>query len=137
MSDPAKSVDVPETTHTFQLESSGKVTKRRYVGDFSCKIPTTKDQCQIAKHQAFLNGPMAEFLDPGTLSLHRKIAYLRFTLEKYPDWWRDNDLGYNLIDHNVVGDVYDKVSEFEEGWLKEIWGEEAIKGSDNGSAEKS
>lgn len=115
---------LPDMTHDFMLDSVGKISKHRWVGDFTCKIPNTKDKCLIGKHQAFLNGKMAEFLDVGTLDIHQKVAYLRFTLLEYPKFWRDSDLGYELVDHNVIEDVYVEVLAFEKKWLKEVWGDE-------------
>lgn len=117
--------DVPETVHSFQLDVSGSITNRRYVGDFSCRIPTIKDQCLIAKHKAFLNGDMAEFLDAGTQNVHEMISYLRYTLTEYPKFWKESDLGYELRDPNVITSLYEKVLEFEAKWMGEIWGEKA------------
>lgn len=116
--------DVPNMNHQFIVESTGNITNKRYIGEFSYKIPNTKEQCLIAKHRAFLNGPNQDYLDAGTLKIHMKIAYLRYTLTDYPKWWKQADLGYELIDHNVIDDVYEKCIQFEEAWLKEIWGDE-------------
>jgi hypothetical protein len=116
--------DVPPREHNFQLEVEGSISKKRYIGDFTCKIPNVKDQCFIAKHQAMLNGNFAQFLDPGILNLHKMIAYLRYTLTEYPKFWKMSDLGYNLLDMNVIQEVYDQVLKFEKSWLKEVWGDE-------------
>lgn len=122
--------DIPETTYDFIFESTGKISKKRYIGEFSCKITNTKEQCLISKHRAFLNGPNADFLDPGTLKIHMKISYLRYALTDYPKWWKESDLGYELLDHNVIDEIYEKVIDFEKSWLKEIWGDELDEKSD-------
>ena len=120
---------IPPSESQFEIEVVGEVTKKRFVGEFSCKIPRKKEQCMIDKHRAFLNGELAHMLDATTLRFHQMIAYLRYTLvvEDCPKWWKESDLGYDLYDSNVVEAIYNKVLEFEVEWLKEIWGEEAVK----------
>lgn len=119
---------VPSAECEFTLDIIGDVTKKRFVGEFTCKIPRKKEQCLIDKHRAFLNGNFADMLDATTLRFHHMISYLRYTImtENAPKFWKESDLGYELYDENVVKEIYDKVLEFEVEWLKEIWGEEAV-----------
>lgn len=121
------SKEIPETTCEFQIEVEGDLTKNRFIGEFVCKIPRRKEQCLIDKHRAFLNSGLADQLDPRTLRFHHEISYLRYTITESPKWWKESDLGYELYDENVVRAIYDKVLEFEVEWLKEIWGEDAVK----------
>ena len=117
--------DIPSLEHSFQFESIGKLTKTRFIGDFTCRIPRIKEQCLIDKHEAYLNGPNVYTLKPGTLKMHKMIAYLRFALiGDMPKWWKSSDLGYELQDLNVIEEVYNKVLEYENEWIKEIWGED-------------
>lgn len=121
------SKDIPPIECDFTIDIEGHVTKKRFVGEFTCKIPRKKEQCLIDKHRVFLNGGMPEQLSPETLRFHHWISYLRYTITESPKFWKDSDLGYELYDANVVEDVYNKVLDFEVEWLKEIWGEEAVK----------
>lgn len=114
--------DLPDRESIFSIDIEGSITKKKYTGGFKCKIPSVKDQCFIGKHEAFLNGNLAEYLDPGILQLHKQLAYLRYTLLEYPDFWKKSDLGYDLLDQNVINEIYKKVIDFEENWLKTIWG---------------
>lgn len=120
------SKDIPDTSHEFTIEVEGSVTKRRFIGEFTCKIPRKKEQCLIDKHRAFLNGDLVDALSPTTIRFHHMIAYLRYTITESPKWWKESDLGYELYDDNVVSEIYDKVLEFEVEWLKAVWGEEAV-----------
>lgn len=122
---------IPETTSRFQIDLVGQVTKTRYLGEFICKIPTIKDQAQIAKYEAYLNGENAVFLNQGVLNVHKWIAYLKYTLVDIPLFWKESELGYNLRDPNIIEAVYDEVLAFEQKWYEAIWG----KGED-GSEEK-
>lgn len=122
--------ELPDTTHVFSLDLQGRITKKRFLGEFKCKIPTIRDQAMIAKHNALLNGEFPIYLDAGIQKIHKMIAYLRFTLVDYPLFWRDSDLGYDLRDDNIIEAVYDQVIAFENQWLEQVWGK------DDGSEEK-
>lgn len=117
--------DIPELETQFQVEVIGKLTKKRFVGDFTCRIPNIKAQCSIDKHEAYLNGTNGYMLKPGTLKMHKMIAYLRFALvNEMPKWWKEADLGYELQDLNVIEEIYNKVLDFENKWIEAIWGED-------------
>jgi hypothetical protein len=124
--------EIPETTSTFQIDLVGSVTKKRFLGEFVCKIPTIKDQALIAKYEAHLNGEYPVYLNSGVLKVHKQIAYLKYTIQfdDAPKFWKDSEGGYNLRDPNIIEAVYDSVLEFEEKWYREIWGEDIVNGSD-------
>ena len=116
---------MPESSSSFSVEVEGDWSKQTFSGSFSCKIPRLKEQSQIDKHRVLLNGGLESQLAAQTVDLHYMISYLRFTLTEFPQWWKDSDLGYELLDLNVVKAVYDQVMAFEKSWLIEVWGEEA------------
>lgn len=116
---------LPSMENSFSIVAlEGILTKKQFEGNFTCKIPNMKTQALIAKHKAMLNGGMEASLDLGTRNLHHMLAYLRYTLTDYPKWWKENDLGYELFDINVIEEVYAKVLSFEKEWLESIWGPE-------------
>jgi len=117
---------VPPTESDFVIDVEGNITKKRYIGEFTSKILNKKDQAMVAKHRAYLNGDMVSNLDPLILRFHMKISYLRYALVGYPKWWKELDLGYEIYDGNVVDEVYERVLDAEETWLKTIWGEEMV-----------
>jgi hypothetical protein len=114
--------DIPETSSTFQLDLIGAVTKKRFLGEFSCKIPTIKDQAMIAKYETHLNGEFPVYLHSGVLKIHKQIAYLKYTLTDVPRFWKDSEMGYDLRDPNIIDEVYNQVIKFEEDWYQKIWG---------------
>lgn len=119
--------EMPSTTHMFQFDIVGSVTKKRYLGEFVCKIPTLKDQSSIAKYEAYLNGEFPVYLNAGVQKLHKWIAYLKYTLTDTPRFWKESNDGFDLMDPNVIEALYDEVISFEEKWFKQIWdtGEES------------
>lgn len=128
--------ELPETEHMFIIELVGSVTKKRFIGEFTAKIPTLKDQAQIGKFNALLNGEFPVYLDAGIQKLHRMIAYLRYTLIDTPKWWKNSELGYELRDFNIIEAIYDEVIAFENEWLKQVWNDEENDQSENGSTKK-
>ena len=114
---------LPDMTHRFEINMKGQLTNLPYKGEFVCKIPSAKDQSAIAKHKAYLNGGFEQGLDVGTKNLHHMVSYLRYTLEEFPKWWEERDLGYELYDVNVIETVYGFVLEFEQGWMNKVWGD--------------
>lgn len=118
--------DLPSTTTVIQIDTIGSVTKKRFLGDFECKIANIQDQINSAKHEALLNGEFAGYLPPGVLKVNKMLAYLKYTLlEPYPRFWIISDLGIKLKDSNVIEAVYIKVLEFEDKWMSDVWGEDA------------
>lgn len=118
--------ELPSMEFDFPFEGIGKITKKNYRGEFSYKMPNTKVQCLIDKHFAFLNGELAQYLDASTIKVHRKVAYLRYTLTDFPKFWKDSDLGYALMDHNIIDEVHAKVIVFENEWMGKVWGKDEV-----------
>ena len=118
---------IPETTKTFQIDIQGGVTKKRYLGDFTCRVRTLRDHSNIARHEAMLNGEFASKLPDHIRNLHAMLAHLRYTLTDYPTFWRESDQGQDLMDGTVVKAIYDQVIAFEDEWMSKIWDEPEVK----------
>ena len=117
---------IPSKDSTFHIEIMGELTKTQYQGEFTCKILNHKGRALVDKHRAFLNGESPNQLELETLTLHHRIAHLRYALTKFPNWWLESDLGYELYDSNVVTEVYGKVMQAEREWYRLVWGDEAL-----------
>jgi hypothetical protein len=116
---------LPAMENSFSITAlEGMITGKKYEGNFTCKIPNLKTQALIEKHKAMLNGGLQASLDPLTLRLHHRLAYLRYTLTEFPKWWKDADMGYELYDGNIVEELYDRVMKFEADWMEAVWGPE-------------
>lgn len=116
--------DLPDTTKEITLEVVGSVTKKKFVGEFTCKIPNMEDQVLIAKAEANANGQYPMYLDSGVLKLNKMHAYLKYTIIGIvPKFWQESKNGIQLRDMNVIEELYNKVLAFEEEWIKKVWGE--------------
>lgn len=122
----------PSMEGIFEVKVKGELTNKEYSGTFKCRILNAKLRAAAAKHKAFLNGENASNLDILTLSLHEQISYLRYALIEYPDFWKTSDLGYDLYDENVIQTVYESALAFEENYLRQAWGDEAVEKLKNG-----
>lgn len=125
-------VKEPSFEGLFEIDVVGELTNKKYSGSFKCKILNVKGRAMVSKHMAYLNGDVVHSLDPVTLKLHQQISYLRYSLIEYPDFWKKSDLGYELHDMNVIDAVYEKVIEFEENYLRQVWGDEHVDALKNG-----
>lgn len=128
----SESFKEPSTEGLFEINVKGDITGKQYSGQFKCKILNVKGRAAVAKHFAFLNGDIAKNLDPLILALHEQISFLRYCLVDYPDFWKKSDLGYDLHDENVIREIYNKCIDFEESYLKAVWGEEHVETLKNG-----
>lgn len=117
---------LPPTESEFFIDVRGETTGQQFKGSFTCKIPNLRDQALISKHRAYLNGDLVAYLDAPTLRLHQMISYLRYTLVTAPTFWKESDQGYELMDQNVIEEIYNKTLEFEEEWMQTIWGKDKI-----------
>lgn len=114
--------NLPEMETTFEIDVEGNMTKRRYQGTFTFRIPNMRTRAAADKERARLNEVAPELLDETVADFHQMVSYLRLTLIQVPDWWKASHEGYDLFDANVVTQVYIKVMQFEKEWMEKVWG---------------
>jgi hypothetical protein len=112
---------LPETTFDFEIEVKGDSTGKLHKGAFTYRKPNLKMKALAERKRAELEGPFAKNLDLSVQKLNFMISYLRFSLEKAPDWWTDSDNGYELFDFNVVEEVFNKCDKFESDWDAKVF----------------
>lgn len=117
-------VQLPSMELDFQIDVKGEISGKQFSGDFKYRIPNLKAKALADKKRAELNAGLDAMLDSSVLQLHFMIAYLRFSIAEAPTWWKENDWGYNLHDYNVVKAVFDVVQNYEESYMKTVWGDD-------------
>lgn len=117
---------LPDMEYNFKLQSVGEESRINWAGDFLYRRPTLRERASIDTLRVRLNGDL-QTLDEDTMALNEALAFLRFTLRTYPDWWKDTDFGGDLYDANVVIEMYNKVMVFEAEWRKRVMGGEPEK----------
>jgi hypothetical protein len=112
---------LPNMEHKFNIQVTGEESKVTFVGDFVFKRPTLRERAMIDVMRARLGGDLLT-VDPETRAFNDAIAFLRFTLKEYPDWWKDSDFGHNLYDGNVILAVHENCMKFEAEWREKVYG---------------
>ena len=132
-----KKYALPDMEHRFKVQVLGEESKINWAGDFMYRRPTLRERAQVDLLKTRLNGDLLT-LDPDIVALNEALAYLRFTLKEYPDWWKDTDFGGDLYDANVILEVYNKCQDFEAAWRRRVMGgqPEAVEAG-NGKIEES
>jgi len=112
---------LPSMSHKFKFQAVGKESNINWVGDFEYQRPSIGERGQIDRLRASLNGDLST-IDVTTDDLHSAMAHLRYTLKKFPDWWRDSQFGASLYDTNIILDLYKECASFERDWQKRVSG---------------
>lgn len=110
-------IDVPE----------GDVTKQRFKGKFECScVQTLGQKAESDLLQKKLNAGLEGALTEETKVFHLVVAQLSTRLTAAPQWWIDSDGGRNLLDTNVLYELYKQCVTAETDWRVKVWGEPKI-----------
>lgn len=117
---------LPSMEYSFNVDLEGSDTKQRWSGNFVYKRPNLRVKSQISRMTARLNEDLAN-LDEDTVFLHRVLAALRHNLIESPQWWKDNDYGFELYDLNIILEIYRVTQKFENDYFEKVWGNQEEK----------
>lgn len=113
-------MDLPKNIKSFIFESTGDTTAKKYDGEFKVKCTLNMmdkrlleiEKCAI---RADIKNPTGELVAYATI-----LATLRIRIEDSPEWWKQSNGGYDLLDENIIVDLFDKVMEKETEWREEL-----------------
>lgn len=111
---------LPDNSATFTVRVIGEVSQEEYVGEFSCVcVPTAGARNAIIREELRITGDYENV--PGELLVRgRWIANCRGRITSGPIWWKESRGGEDLMDDNVLKEVYDKALEAESKWREEV-----------------
>lgn len=121
---------LPKLEKTFTIDLVGETTGLEYKGQFTAKcVLSIRDRQAIELEKSRLT---ADYANPsGTLfAIASMVSTLRAKLIEFPDWWKEVGLGSDLLDENVLIEVYEKTEDIAKEWkesLKKQAGEEKDK----------
>lgn len=123
---------LPSNEYTFSVKLKGEKTKTSYEGAFTVKcLLTIAEMSDLGlKIDEYSRGSTT--LIQGVALLIRALAELEVRIIKAPSWWKDSNGGRDLMDTNVVYEVFNKALDAEkifDGRIKEITKEEEKKES--------
>ena len=123
---------LPSMEYRFEINIQGEESKVNYMGSFLYKRPSIGQKTLIEQMKSRLNGGLPNGINEDIALNNEAMAYLRFTLVEYPDFWKDSQFGFSLMDENVLLEIYNKVVLFEAEWRKKVYGEpDGVKVGDN------
>lgn len=109
---------LPSNERTLSFSCVGQSTKNKYEGEFSFKCKLTmseKYQLEVEKSRMLSD---VKNPTPGLENIIAIASALKMRIKKAPQWWSESANGMNLLDDNVLLDVYDKSIEAEMEWEK-------------------
>ena len=113
-------MDLPKNEKTFEFDQEGLITGKKYDGKFTVKcILNMFDKREVELEKARLK---ADTANPTNLltSISHILANLRVRIIKAPTWWEQSLGGFDILDEDVVIELYDKVMQQEEEWHKDL-----------------
>jgi hypothetical protein len=125
---------LPHMEYKFSITIVGEESRIRWVGDFLYRRPTLRERSAIDALHKRLNGDLTT-LQEDVAALNEALAFLRFTLKDYPNWWKDSDMGGALYDANVIIEIYNRCMAFEAEWRKKTMGGDPAKVEDGNTEE--
>lgn len=117
---------LPKMNHNFDINVNGKETGVTFVGNFRYKRPSLGDRSRIEVMLRRLSGDLFT-IDQNIQLFNEAVSHLKYTLEEFPDWWKESNFGLDLYDSNVVIEIYNECMSYEENFLKKLHS----KGGDN------
>lgn len=120
---------LPDKNHTFTVDVVGERTKERFQGSFTVKaMLTIAETVDVGlRTDAYNNG--SRTIGERIYLMNRAIAEMEVRLASdpkkgllAPSWWKDSDGGRQLLDLNVLYDVYNKALSAETEYEKKLTG---------------
>lgn len=105
---------------SFTIHIIGEVTGETFAGEFtaykflSSRLAFRKDQL-LRSYLAGENPMISGQVDGAT-----KMAVVQTCLASSPDWWKESGYGLELLDLNVVDEVYKQIQDIQEEALKTV-----------------
>ena len=111
---------LPKNEKNFDLKTKGETTSVSYEGRFKCKCIldiSGKHSLELEKTRL-----MADYANPtnGLQGISLTIATLRAKLVEWPSWWDDSNYGLNILDENVILEIFDQVEDAEIKWRLDL-----------------
>lgn len=127
-------INLPKNEKTFMFSKIGETTGIKYEGQFVVKCALSlADKRLIEIEKSRLS---ADLTNPsGNLdAISRVIANLRVRIISGPEWYNQQVSTMNILDEEIVFDVYGESLKASEEWIKEL--KKDSRGEDQGNSQK-
>lgn len=113
-------MDLPKNQKSFQLDYTGEITGKRYEGTFTVKC--VLNMAEKRKLEIERSGLSADLTNPtGNLNaIALVVSNLRVRVTDAPDWFKQSIMSLDILDEDVLFEVYSKALDKSEEWLSEV-----------------
>lgn len=133
-------MNLPDNRKTFEISIKGNVSGQMWAGKFECVCaPNLRQRSQASVFEKQLGGDL-KTLDEDMTLYHRLVSQLSVRILAAPDWWIASNNGQELLDINVLFEIWRQCAQAEGEWKTKVWGEPEkkaeVESTDEKSAEK-
>jgi hypothetical protein len=113
-------MDLPKNQKSFQLDYTGELTGKRYEGTFTVKC--VLNMAEKRKLEIERSGLSADLTNPtGNLNaIALVVSNLRVRVTDAPDWFKQAILTLDILDEDVLFELYSKSLDKSEEWISEV-----------------
>ena len=106
--------------YTFHFSTKGETTGLKYEGTFKIKcLLTTSEKVDVGLRTDSYNRG-SKTVSQGVQVLNATMAELDVRVLDAPAFWKDADYGRDLLDTNIIYEVFKKMTEGEEDFRKRL-----------------
>lgn len=110
-----------EKHEAFEVNLVGNISGQTWIGKFRAKpCLTWRDRINIDRTYRELVGGTGNTDDVGVAAMAKIVSQLSFRLTETPQWWKEAQGGLDLIDSNVIEEVFQKAKDIEEQYYKKL-----------------
>ena len=111
---------LPKNQKTFTIDAIGEDTFVQYKGEFTVKCilnMSGKHALELEKTRL-----MADYANPssGLRGIAVSLATVRAKIVKAPDWWKELNAASDLLDENIIIDIFEQCIKAETEWRDKV-----------------
>lgn len=113
-------MNLPKNEKTFYFQEQGETTYKNYEGQFNVKCALSmadKHALEIEQTRLTLD---LQNPSPDLLAISRVVANLKIRVIDGPSWFKDVISNLDILDANIIFDIYGKCLESADEWHKEV-----------------
>ncbi len=108
---------------TFSFDCIGEISKQKWPGDFTVKpiLSFANIAAVDAERRRFMGNPPDELAVPEEIrSIAAMISQIKFRIVKCPSWVIESNYLADMVDGNVLVELFQKVIEAEEQYREKL-----------------
>jgi hypothetical protein len=111
---------LPKIEKSFEIDHKGSVTGIEYKGTFTVRCILNIGQKHVVELEKSRLMADQRNPTPDLIGMAIALAETRGRIIEAPAWWKDSKLATDILDEEVIYEVYNKCLELEEQWKIDI-----------------